>query len=269
MRSLVSFLIALATFMAGPAAAQTYTLESWVEKWSAAEQRWVRVEGSVKERGADRLAGSMVRPQDALAQSAFAQPAYPQIGAYGPFRVTDRGVAGMVAELVAMTDRASPAHFAAMMGDFPAIATLSMVEAPGTADDRANLRLGRMIRAAGLATHVPDGGSVRSGAVELFLAGARRSMGDRAEFAVHSWIDPHGRQPSDFAMNAGPNAMYLDYYREMGMNDRDARAFYAMTNSVPFAQAKWLTARDMRRWVGRDRADAALLARAKAPRRGN
>ncbi|MGB3739570.1 MAG: hypothetical protein WA948_09475, partial [Pontixanthobacter sp.] len=226
MRGLVSFLIALATFMAGPACAQTYSMESRVEKWSPTEQRRVRVddaniEGAAQrpgerpaEKGADRLAGSMVRPQAVAALSL-----HTQVGVYGPFRVTDHGSDGVVAELVAITDRASPAHFAAMMGDFPGITTLSMVEAPGTADDRANLRLGRMIRGAGLATHVPDGGSVRSSAVELFLAGARRSMDNRAEFAVHSWIDPHGRQPSDFAMNAGPNAMYLDYYREMGMKD--------------------------------------------------
>ena len=55
-----------------------------------------------------------------------------------------------------------------------------------TEDDGANLRLGRMIRARGIATYVPAGGSVRSGGVELFLAGARRFADPDAEFAVHA-----------------------------------------------------------------------------------
>ena len=66
---------------------------------------------------------------------------------------------------------------------------LEMIEAPGTEDDRANLRLGRLIRARGIATHVPAGGSVRSGGVELFLAGTRRIADPGAEFAVHAWAD--------------------------------------------------------------------------------
>jgi len=36
----------------------------------------------------------------------------------------------------------------------------------------------------------------------------------------------------------------------MGMDEAEARAFYAMTNSAPFAAATWLDAAEMRRWVG-------------------
>lgn len=177
----------------------------------------------------------------------FTAPApVPQgIAAFGPFRVLDDGRAALVAE----TDSASPAQFAAMLRAYPQIATLEMVECPGTEDDRANLKLGRMIRAHGIATNVPDGGSVRSGGVELFLAGTRHTAAPRAEFAVHSWADEDGRQPKDYAANAPENRAYLDYYREMGMTPEQASAFYAMTNSVPFEQAKWLTAADMRQWV--------------------
>lgn len=187
------------------------------------------------------------------------------IASYGPFRVLD----GQRAALVDVTDSATPAQFAAMLRDYPALATLEMVECPGTEDDRANLRLGRMIRAAGLATHVPDGGSVRSGAVELFLAGADRQIDDGAEFAVHSWIDEDGREADDFAPGAAIHAPYIAYYREMGMADTAARAFYAMTNSVGFADARWLRADEMRRWVEPGRADAdqaAAAPRTAAPR---
>ena len=168
------------------------------------------------------------------------------IASYGPFRVLDSGRAA----LVGVTDSAAPAQFAAMLRDHPALATLEMIECPGTEDDRANLKLGRLIRAAGLATHVPRGGSVRSGAVELFLAGTARHIDEGAEFAVHSWIDEDGREAADFAPDAAIHQPYLAYYREMGMDEAEARAFYAMTNAAPFAAARWLDAAEMRRWVG-------------------
>lgn len=167
------------------------------------------------------------------------------LAAFGPFRVLDKSRAALVDE----TDAASPAQFAAMLRAFPQIATLELIECPGTEDDRANLKLGRMIRAEGIATHVPDGGSVRSGGVELFLAGVRHTAAPGAEFAVHSWADEDGREARDYPADAPENRAYLAYYREMGMDAAQASAFYAMTNSVPFAQARWLTAADMGHWV--------------------
>jgi len=164
---------------------------------------------------------------------------------YGPFRVLDPTRAA----LVGMTDSHSPAQFAAMLRAFPGITLIEMIECPGTEDDRANLRLGRMIRARGIATLVPAGGSVRSGAVELFLAGARRIADPAAEFAVHSWADEEGREAADYPPDAPENRAYIDYYREMGMAPGQAQAFYAMTNSVPFSDARWLTGAEMARWV--------------------
>ena len=163
---------------------------------------------------------------------------------YGPFRVRAEAL-----ELVGATDASSPDWFARALRENPGIVRLDMIECPGTHDDRANLRLGRMIRAAGLATHVPAHGSVRSGAVELFLAGAGRSIEEGAEFAVHSWRDVHGREAEDYAPDAPPNRTYLDYYRDMGMDEGQARAFYAFTNSVPHHRARWLEAAEMRRWT--------------------
>lgn len=223
MRRFLLALAALAAAIAAPAQARqvvtTVIVEEWVEPGSA----------------------RFVAAQETVERQAVAN--------YGPFRVLD----GKRAALVGVTDSASPEQFAAMLRDYPALATLEMVECPGTENDRANFRLGRMIRAAGVATHVPSGGSVRSGAVELFLAGATRRIDEGAEFAVHSWIDEDGREAADFAADAAVHAPYIAYYREMGMDEGDARAFYAMTNSVGFASAKWLDAAEMRRWLADDR----------------
>ena len=170
------------------------------------------------------------------------------IASFGPFRVLDSGRAA----LVDATDEASPAQFEAMLRSYPGIALIEMIECPGTEDDRANLRLGRMIRARGISTHVPAGGSVRSGGVELFLAGKRRMADPGAEFAVHSWSDEDGLEAKDYPADAPENRAYIDYYEDMGMPGPQARAFYAMTNSVPNAQAKWLGSGDIGQWVQLD-----------------
>lgn len=169
------------------------------------------------------------------------------IARFGPFQVVDAGRAA----LVDVTDERSPAQFAAMMRSYPQIRTLALVECPGTFEDRANLQLGRMIRAAGLAIHVPSGGSVRSGGVELVFAGQELRIDDGAEFAVHAWEDEDGLQATDYAATAPENMKYLAYYREMGLSADQARAFYAMTNSVPFERARWFGAAEMRRWLGK------------------
>jgi hypothetical protein len=170
------------------------------------------------------------------------------IASFGPFRVIDASHAA----LVDATDTASPRQFARMLIAFPSLRTIEMIECPGTSDDTANLRLGRMIRRAGLDTYVPDGGSVRSGAVELFLAGQHRRAERGAEFAVHSWQDSDGFEPSDVADNDPVNLAYLAYYREMGLSAPQAKAFYAMTNAVPHDEALWLSRDELARYAPLD-----------------
>lgn len=222
MRPILCLLVTLAAVMASPAAARAGTVEIVEE--------WVEV-------GSGDGASRFISPAQAAADESLA--------AYGPFHVIDEKRAAMIGA----TDSRSPDHFVAMLRDFPRLTALDMIECPGTYDDRANLEAGRLIRAAGLVTRVPDGGSVRSGAVELFVAGARREAADDAEFAVHAWRDDEGLEANDHASTSPEHRKYLAYYREMGMSAPQAEAFYAMTNSVPHAQALWLTGAQMRDWV--------------------
>jgi len=183
------------------------------------------------------------------------QPAARLVSAvrYGPFRVVDEETA----EVVGLTDERSPAAFRAMLRDYPRIALLSFVDCGGTYNDDANLALARMIRAAGLAVEVPAEGSVRSGGVELFLAGTRRWIDDDAQFGVHAWQDEDGYEATDYSLDWQGNAKYLAYYREMGMSADQAVAFYAMTNES-FEHPRYLTGAEMRRWIGHgERAEPA------------
>ncbi|MGY6551156.1 MAG: hypothetical protein ACXIT4_04580 [Erythrobacter sp.] len=238
---------------------RTFVTVSWVEKWDPAAQRWVRVDDRASGIGADPLNRETIPAHGvsaAVAQPINADLAVPNavvsksvhgqaLAQYGPFRVLNYDRAA----LIGATDEASPRQFDAMLRDWPGLAVIEMVDAPGTKDDLANLALGRKIRAAGLETHVPRGGSVRSGAVELFLAGVVQTIAPGATFAVHSWMNSRGLEPRHFAEDAPENRLYLDYYIEMGMSAERARAFYAMTNSVPHAGALWLDAAAMERWI--------------------
>jgi hypothetical protein len=164
---------------------------------------------------------------------------------FGPFTVVGATTARMVGDVVTST----PRQFAAMLAAYPGIKRLELVDCPGSLDEDANLALARAVRRAGIATHVPAGGSVRSGAVELFLAGATRSAHPSAEFGVHSWRDQDGNEAGDFPADHPVHAEYLNFYREMGLDDARARAFYAMTNATGFDAVRYLTRADMTRYV--------------------
>lgn len=215
--------------------------QTWVEEWDPATRRWVLVQ------------------EQAPAGNRFTYfPRVPNrkaapLAVFGPFVVVDQTKAA----LMGTTDGDSPADFLRMLAAFPDIAKLDLIDAPGTINDVANLKLGRLIREAGLATHVPSNGSARSGAVELFLAGTTRSMEPGALFAVHSWRDQSGREPRDFPPEDPVNRLYTAYYEEMGMSAAEAQAFYAMTNSVPHSRALWFGPEVMEKWIADGASDAA------------
>ena len=96
---------------------------------------------------------------------------------------------------------------------------LEMLDCAGTTDVGANHELGRLIRAHGLPVDVPAGGSVRSGGVKLFLAGASRRAAEDAEFGVYAWRDEVGHQPGDYARRRGQP----DLPRLLPRNGPDAR----------------------------------------------
>lgn len=182
--------------------------------------------------------------------SSFAEYAEPSqaIASYGPFHI----VAPDRAELFGEIGSDAPQQFAALLRAFPGVKQLVMVDCPGTDDDEANFRVAHLLRQAGIETYVPDGGSVRSGGVELFLAGVKRHAAPDAEFAVHSWIDSDGMEAKDFAANDPVHQSYLRFYHEVGMSPEKARAFYDMTNATPNGGAHYLHSRDIAAYIPLD-----------------
>lgn len=176
--------------------------------------------------------------------AAAAVPVSGTFGQFGPFRI----IAPDTVEMTGTVDSYTPALFRQMLSQYPGIKRIEMLDCDGSVDEAANLNLARMIRRAGISTHVPAHGSVRSGAVELFLAGISRTAHPDAEFIVHSWMDEDGREANDYPASDPVHAEYLDYYREMGVSAPTAKAFYALTNSVPFSDQLRLSRSDMARF---------------------
>lgn len=183
--------------------------------------------------------------QNHTAMSYVATP-QPAIASYGSFRV----IAPNRAEMIGTTDSYSMDRFNQMIRAYPAIKQIDMIDVAGTVDDEVNLSLARKINQLGIATHIPENGSVRSGGVELFLAGHKRSAHPSANFAVHSWRDEDGMEPHDFADNDPVHNSYIDYYRDIaGMDDAQAKAFYWMTNSASHDEYIDLTVDDIAQYA--------------------
>jgi len=185
-----------------------------------------------------------VEYDDDAGTEAEVQPNQAAIARFGPFYVLGPNLV----ELNGAIDAESLTHFRRMVAAYPAIAHIRMIECPGTENDDANLAIARAIRKAGITTHVPAGGSVRSGGVELFLAGVKRTAEPGAEFGVHSWQDDEGNEAADVPANDPVHAAYVGYYQEMGFTPEQARAFYAFTNKTRFKQVHYMTGPELARF---------------------
>jgi len=236
----------VATFLAAglalpPASAQTAdnrqerhpkVIETWIEEWDPNQSCWIRVDDPT-----NQCSSNIIRPTND-------EIVYP-LPRFGPFLMLNANVALQDGS----TDSQTPKHFVRMLETYSEVRQINFIDASGTVDDVANLRVGRMIRAAELTTHVPNHGSARSGAVELFLAGTNRTMEEGARFAVHAWRDRSGRGPTDFDEHHPINMLYIDYYMEMGMTHDKAHAFYNFTNSAPHSEALWFGPAQMQFWL--------------------
>lgn len=118
----------------------------------------------------------------------------------------------------------TPAHFEALVAANPALRTVVPRVMQGSLDDEAVLRMGYFLRARGLNTHLTAQSEIYSGAVDLFLAGNRRTMVPGAVIGVHSWADGFG-EGADYPRDAAEHRANAQYARDMLGSD----AFYWFT----------------------------------------
>lgn len=118
----------------------------------------------------------------------------------------------------------TPANFIAVLDANPRVQVIVPFDMPGSVDEMAVYRMGDAIRARGLDTHLTADSEIYSGAVNLFLAGNRRSMERGAIMGVHSWADGFG-EGSSYPRDASEHRGNVAYTRDMLGSD----AFYWFT----------------------------------------
>ena len=147
--------------------------------------------------------------------------------------------------LLGTVDSDSPSHVYDALKDSPGIRVVVLVNVPGSADDEANLKLGRMLRQAGISTYLPARGLVASGGVDLLLSGARRIVERGAMVGVHSWADSDGSSGDAIPREHPHHRLYLEYYQEMGVTQE----FYWFTlGAAPPEGMHWMTEAEMERY---------------------
>jgi beta-lactamase class D len=106
----------------------------------------------------------------------------------------------------------------------PQIETLVFTAMPGSFDDEVTFAMGRWLREQGLNTHLTAKSVIASGAVDLFLAGNKRTMERGAQIGVHSWFDG-SKEASEFPKDDIAHALNKNYIIDMGVPE----AFYWFT----------------------------------------
>jgi len=94
---------------------------------------------------------------------------------------------GETAYVYGGTDSSSYGIAKRFFDDNPQVNRLILKRMPGTQDADTNLRIARLIRRRGITTHLEANSYIASGAVDLFLSGAERTMECGAKIGVHSW----------------------------------------------------------------------------------
>jgi acetyl esterase/lipase len=158
--------------------------------------------------------------------------------------VFDMEVNGDTAECFGTIGPTTPARIMRLLLEHPQVKTLVLVDVPGSMDDDSSLRACRLIRHHGLNTHVPADGEIASGGVDMFCAGAQRTVESGAMLGVHSWGGA-GESGDTVPRDHEGHQMYLDYGREMGLPD----AFYWFTiDSASPQDIHWMTRKEMEQY---------------------
>jgi len=165
----------------------------------------------------------------------------PESVSIAPFQIIDDTTIRLNGEIDSNTLEA----FEEVLRQNPNTEQLIFGIAPGSSDDEINLLVGRRLFQVGLDTHVEDNGEIASGAVDLFLAGTERTLGDNVLVGVHSWSDG-SNDATDFPMNSAEHQPYIQYYQAVGFSSQWASDFYFFTiNAAAADDIHWMTDQEL------------------------
>lgn len=113
------------------------------------------------------------------------------------------------------SDRTSLAYFSQFLAAHPKVKHLIFQNMPGTSAGMDNLEIARLIRKRGLSVHLEKDSVIASGAVDLFMAGTKRTMECGAKIGVHGWETGEGRN-SDNLRRDPLQSTFEEFLAEMG-----------------------------------------------------
>ena len=109
-------------------------------------------------------------------------------------------------------------QFVAVLEENPQITTLVEEVVPGSMDDDTMIKLAYFVREKGLNTKLLAHSAIDSGGVDLFLAGASRTMERGAHIGVHSWSDGV-RDAAHYPKDSPEHEQNRKYIEDMLGND--------------------------------------------------
>lgn len=128
--------------------------------------------------------------------------------------------------------------------DQPEVDTLVLADVPGSIDDEANVQTGRLVRAGGLQTHIPADGFVASGGVDLFVAGATRSIEGTPMIGVHSWTDGTV-DAGNLSCDDARHRLQLCYFSEMLGREAGAEFYFFTLAAAPADDIHYMTSAEI------------------------
>lgn len=115
-----------------------------------------------------------------------------------------------------------------LIKNYPNVTLINMVNVDGSIDDDANLIASRLIREAGLNSHVAKDGHIASGGTDFFCSGLQRTVEEGAKIGVHSWAGDGVNNAALLPKDDPEHRKYIDYYKEMAMPDPEGFYFFTI-----------------------------------------
>jgi hypothetical protein len=127
-------------------------------------------------------------------------------------------VDGTIAIMYGLLDPGAYDEVVYLLDNHPEVRTIVMTYVPGSDDNGEYLDAALLVNEANLATCVPDGGEIASGAVDFFLAGVVRVLGDNTFVGIHAWAGDD-LEAGELARDDPEHDVYLNFFRQIGIDE--------------------------------------------------
>ncbi len=151
-------------------------------------------------------------------------------------------------------DSTTPAKTQKFIESYPDIKTLVFMQIDGSKDDDANLKACQLLNQQTYTHYLPgveqynQDAFIASGGVDMFFSGKFRIVEPTAEVGVHSWNDGIN-EATDFARNDSIHYEYINYYKKIGLSNKEAEDFYFFTiNSAPHDSIHFMSNEEITRY---------------------